>query len=149
MLIFFFVKQKTAYEMRISDWSSDVCSSDLVVRQRSRYDPHLPPHPDLANSAQHPTRWREVGLNHVATTPPLQVPLGRLSPRIKTAHWSANQPTEGSIPALPVANHTAQPCIALLVRHHPLLQRIKPRSEEHTSELQSLMRISYAVFCLK
>src|SRR3546814_1926237 len=28
-LIFFFVKQKTAYEMRISDWSSDVCSSDL------------------------------------------------------------------------------------------------------------------------
>src|SRR3546814_3100472 len=29
-LIFFFFKQKTAYEMRISDWSSDVCSSDLV-----------------------------------------------------------------------------------------------------------------------
>src|SRR3546814_8691584 len=29
MLLFFFVKQKTAYEMRISDWSSDVCSSDL------------------------------------------------------------------------------------------------------------------------
>src|SRR3546814_1360871 len=32
---FFFFKQKTAYEMRISDWSSDVCSSDLVFR---RYD---------------------------------------------------------------------------------------------------------------
>src|SRR3546814_10316003 len=29
MLLFFFFKQKTAYEMRISDWSSDVCSSDL------------------------------------------------------------------------------------------------------------------------
>src|SRR3546814_18847180 len=29
--IFFFFKQKTAYEMRISDWSSDVCSSDLIV----------------------------------------------------------------------------------------------------------------------
>src|SRR3546814_5957142 len=29
--LFFFFKQKTAYEMRISDWSSDVCSSDLVV----------------------------------------------------------------------------------------------------------------------
>src|SRR3546814_7854005 len=29
LLFFFFVKQKTAYEMRISDWSSDVCSSDL------------------------------------------------------------------------------------------------------------------------
>src|SRR3546814_7511447 len=31
-LIFFFFKQKTAYEMRISDWSSDVCSSDLGAR---------------------------------------------------------------------------------------------------------------------
>src|SRR3546814_1997358 len=30
--MFFFFKQKTAYEMRISDWSSDVCSSDLLVR---------------------------------------------------------------------------------------------------------------------
>src|SRR3546814_3089049 len=32
MRIFFFFKQKTAYEMRISDWSSDVCSSDLDLR---------------------------------------------------------------------------------------------------------------------
>src|SRR3546814_178885 len=31
--LFFFFKQKTAYEMRISDWSSDVCSSDLAVRR--------------------------------------------------------------------------------------------------------------------
>src|SRR3546814_10571239 len=31
----FFFKQKTAYEMRISDWSSDVCSSDLTIRARS------------------------------------------------------------------------------------------------------------------
>src|SRR3546814_4062796 len=37
VLCFFFFKQKTAYEMRISDWSSDVCSSDLVLRQ-----PRLP-----------------------------------------------------------------------------------------------------------
>src|SRR3546814_9110141 len=34
-LLFFFFKQKTAYEMRISDWSSDVCSSDLAVDHRS------------------------------------------------------------------------------------------------------------------
>src|SRR3546814_2591061 len=33
-IIFFFFKQKTAYEMRISDWSSDVCSSDLDVGAR-------------------------------------------------------------------------------------------------------------------
>src|SRR3546814_7323281 len=32
MVFFFFFKQKTAYEMRISDWSSDVCSSDLDLR---------------------------------------------------------------------------------------------------------------------
>src|SRR3546814_8136960 len=32
--LFFFFKQKTAYEMRISDWSSDVCSSDLSARKR-------------------------------------------------------------------------------------------------------------------
>src|SRR3546814_7345800 len=32
-LLFFFFKQKTAYEMRISDWSSDVCSSDLLTAQ--------------------------------------------------------------------------------------------------------------------
>src|SRR3546814_7346473 len=34
VLLFFFFKQKTAYEMRISDWSSDVCSSDLVLAER-------------------------------------------------------------------------------------------------------------------
>src|SRR3546814_4706630 len=33
--MFFFFKQKTAYEMRISDWSSDVCSSDLTTRRES------------------------------------------------------------------------------------------------------------------
>src|SRR3546814_2239539 len=36
MLFFFFFKQKTAYEMRISNWSSDVCSSDLLVDQELR-----------------------------------------------------------------------------------------------------------------
>src|SRR3546814_5325644 len=35
----FFFKQKTAYEMRISDWSSDVCSSDLIQREAARIGP--------------------------------------------------------------------------------------------------------------
>src|SRR3546814_2581397 len=39
-LFFFFFKQKTAYEMRISDWSSDVCSSDLPLVTRSRKRRH-------------------------------------------------------------------------------------------------------------
>src|SRR3546814_9570797 len=37
MCYFFFFKQKTAYEMRISDWSSDVCSSDLGVKMGVNY----------------------------------------------------------------------------------------------------------------
>src|SRR3546814_8465292 len=39
-LFFFFFKQKTAYEMRISDWSSDVCSSDLHVKPAEGLDRH-------------------------------------------------------------------------------------------------------------
>src|SRR3546814_8375108 len=35
IVVFFFFKQKTAYEMRISDWSSDVCSSDLSLKLRA------------------------------------------------------------------------------------------------------------------
>src|SRR3546814_4290993 len=44
VLIFFFFKQKTAYEMRISDWSSDVCSSDLLdlLPRIKRIRPDLP-----------------------------------------------------------------------------------------------------------
>src|SRR3546814_1215014 len=38
MVVFFFFKQKTAYEMRISDWSSDVCSSDLLADDRADRD---------------------------------------------------------------------------------------------------------------
>src|SRR3546814_11708497 len=45
--VFFFFKQKTAYEMRISDWSSDVCSSDL-------YSAHARPYPVQGR----PPRWR-------------------------------------------------------------------------------------------
>src|SRR3546814_7962212 len=44
LLSFFFFKQKTAYEMRISDWSSDVCSSDL--RGRAGGPPRAPLHDD-------------------------------------------------------------------------------------------------------
>src|SRR3546814_1108757 len=37
-ILFFFFKQKTAYDVRISDWSSDVCSSDLPDFERRRFD---------------------------------------------------------------------------------------------------------------
>src|SRR3546814_1665753 len=44
MQYFFFFKQKTAYEMRISDWSSDVCSSDLQHRLEAQFDHALDQH---------------------------------------------------------------------------------------------------------
>src|SRR3546814_2177227 len=43
VVLFFFFKQKTAYEMRISDWSSDVCSSDLSAPVQTRPPIDLPP----------------------------------------------------------------------------------------------------------
>src|SRR3546814_2507620 len=52
MCCFFFFKQKTAYEMRISDWSSDVCSSDLSPRSA---------HPRAMVSTAGERRRREVG----------------------------------------------------------------------------------------
>src|SRR3546814_9495814 len=53
--IVFFFKQKTAYEMRISDWSSDVCSSDLVTIRR-------PVTPQRSGSAQAPSsRYSRTG----------------------------------------------------------------------------------------
>src|SRR3546814_6202888 len=78
--------------MRISDWSSDVCSSDLSSG-------FVPP---------------------VSTAP---APCGRTLP------WPAES--------------------TLREREHNRRGNTSGRSEEHTSELQSLMRISYAVFCLK
>src|SRR3546814_10454101 len=51
-VFFFFFKQKTAYEMRISDWSSDVCSSDLKGDQAVKF--RLPRRGDRAGAADDP-----------------------------------------------------------------------------------------------
>src|SRR3546814_8587600 len=49
LLLFFFFKQKTAYELRISDWSSDVCSSDLSRRFGLFRSSRIPPSCDGAS----------------------------------------------------------------------------------------------------
>src|SRR3546814_8780678 len=126
MFFVFFFKQKTAYEMRISDWSSDVCSSDLI------------------------------GLFALGAC---------ASQSVLAADW----PTK---PVKVIVAFTAGGTTDILAREvsHGLTQKWgqsvvvenRPgaggnigtrdainRSEEPTSELQSLMRISYAVFCLK
>src|SRR3546814_3437906 len=72
---FFFFKQKTAYEMRISDWSSDVCSSDLQQLNSQRLSQHI--HNNAVNKADHGDRGqqaqRQVGtlLDHLHGRPSL------------------------------------------------------------------------------
>src|SRR3546814_8394837 len=116
--VFFFFKQKTAYEMRISDWSSDVCSSDLngpafraVVAARAGQRDQL--------------HGVDVGRAGVAGNLPRDLRL--------------------AVEILLVA-HPLEDLERGFLRHRA---RFALRSEEHTSELQSLMRISYAVLCLK
>src|SRR3546814_2253762 len=53
LIFFFFFKQKTAYEMRISDWSSDVCSSDLDLEAESMEHEDLPGVRDHLRLVQH------------------------------------------------------------------------------------------------
>src|SRR3546814_3832730 len=71
LLLIFFFKQKTAYEMRISDWSSDVCSSDLRPPRRSAWDQaarrrccHAPP---SCHAARDRSEERRVGKECVST----------------------------------------------------------------------------------
>src|SRR3546814_10373013 len=97
--------------MRISDWSSDVCSSDLARACR-----HLEPDDDR--------------LDHLASAA-----AERLAEREQRGEQAARILRFGP-------GHVFEfGAMRRIAVHH--------RSEEHTSELQSLMRISYAVFCLK
>src|SRR3546814_8413847 len=103
--------------MRISDWSSDVCSSDLP-------DGLLGETRDIGISLAlipRDTPGLDIGRRHF----PLNVPF-------------QNGPVRGKDVFVPLSALIGGPDMAG-----------QGRSEEHTSELQSLMRISYAVFCLK
>src|SRR3546814_6775822 len=114
--------------MRISDWSSDVCSSDLILW--------------LIWSETAPAEFgRDAGLLF-GTAGVLALIAGGWSalraPRLKTlVAYSTVAQLGYALLALGLLLHLDEP------RLHAA------RSEEHTSELQSLMRISYAGFCLK
>src|SRR3546814_5883628 len=126
MFVFFF-KQKTAYEMRISDWSSDVCSSDLAA----------------ADTA---------GGRVLLALPPAEVlRLGLISNRGMIVVGGAAVAISQLNPQLPddVSDRWTATAQAFFGSHHFSFGEYALRSEEHTSELQSLMRTSYAVFCLK
>src|SRR3546814_4324624 len=110
--------------MRISDWSSDVCSSDLILEAP------------------------------VATTG--QVAKAGFGAFLYLEVLDASFSFDGVIGAFALSNNLFIIAIglgigAMFVRSMTifLVKQGTLRSEEHTSELQSLMRISYAVFCLK
>src|SRR3546814_1149083 len=101
--------------MRISDWSSDVCSSDVL--------------PALSLGL-----WHNFGDS---------TPIDTQRSLLRTAF-------DLGINHFDLANNYGPPYGSAEINFGRLLREdFKQRSEEHTSELQSLMRISYAVFCLK
>src|SRR3546814_4769225 len=140
--VVFFFKQKTAYEMRISDWSSDVCSSDLGRAVQSPSGPSSRP---ALLEGRRGVRPRAPLRAHV-------VAQARTYPRTAVDGIARAQRASRSrlsaVAHLPDRRHRGRPH-RRLHEDSPFSRRWCRRSEEHTSELQSLMRISYAVFCLK
>src|SRR3546814_3999354 len=121
--------------MRISDWSSDVCSSDLGLASA------------IAMAAA------MAGGSAQARPAAAQSPPGYTMPATQTWDMTADSgksyrifvsfPSEGKPP------ETGYPVLYVLDGNASFAAFAEARSEEHTSELQSLMRNSYAVFCLK
>src|SRR3546814_7461804 len=130
-ILFFFFKQKTAYDWRIIDGSSDVCSSDLVEGPR-----HI--------------EIQVLGDGHGNV-----VYLGERECSIQRRHQKVVEeaPSPFVTPEMRKAMGEQAVQLAKAVQYQSAgtVEFIagKDRSEEHTSEIQSLMRISYAVFCLK
>src|SRR3546814_8924202 len=115
--------------MRISEWSSDVCSSDLFLSRR------FP-----GNSETE--RIHDVMCQQIDDVLARAQEAGKARPDI----------TRGDVVNLIWANGRiidATSAEAPAAWRRQLYLMLDARSEEHTSELQSLMRISYAVFCLK
>src|SRR3546814_6777991 len=115
--------------MRISDWSSDVCSSDL--REHVYAPAGLERVIDLGLGQQH----RELAAHRLQfgiTEQPVRPQAGTVEDQCLGKRRDVGGRME-------IAHHAAP------AREPDVAQR----SDEHTSELQSLMRISYAVFCLK
>src|SRR3546814_1166615 len=149
-LIFFFFKQKTAYEMRISDWSSDVCSSDLWFANAA-YSERRNARRQADDEAERADRLEEA----VATrTAELSDAYERL--KKETAERAAAEENLRQMQKMDAVGqltggitHDFNNMLAVVVGGLELAKRkLRLRSEEHTSALQSLMRISSAVFCL-
>src|SRR3546814_4184658 len=129
--------------MRISDWSSDVCSSDLTAGLLAN-SPNSQPNASSDSStvssglysSHSPGRVR--GGSAGACSP--DTSMNSRAVRAASPVGAVNQAT---------ASDTVIRIAVSTIDCHRKIVSENGRSEEHTSELQSLMRISYAVFCLK
>src|SRR3546814_9265464 len=125
--------------MRISDWSSDVCSSDLA-----------------ASGADKPSAAHDRSGEH-RTTAGSACACELRRARCRDFRSERNQSmtrllfvSASALALAACAGKTPPPAIHYdAAAFRAAVEEAEPRSEEHTSELQSLMRISYAVFCLK
>src|SRR3546814_9989416 len=133
--MFFFFKQKTAYEMRISDWSSDVCSSDLPGGYHSVYLPEEAERSDLSKIGA--VDYRTMSIDDI---------------RMVIEHFAvaADRAKRAGLDGVELhGGHGYLISSFLSPKANRRTDDYGGRSAEHTSELQSLMRSSYAVFCLK
>src|SRR3546814_6273062 len=121
--------------MRISDWSSDVCSSDLLVAAMNDFRASGKKIIAWSPSYEQSTYYAAAQADEVVMDPMGSVSLEGFS--------AYNNYFKDGLDKLGVDVH--------VFRVGEYKSAVEPftRSEEHTSELQSLMRISYAVFCLK
>src|SRR3546814_6460426 len=123
--------------MRISDWSSDVCSSDLDVDGQVETLAH--------QRRAHRVLAALVELVQFAQHRQLAVAVDALALEEAAQQLAVVEP-DGEFADCQCVEHRRdhRRDLGVMARRQRVL-----RSEEHTSELQSLMRISYAVFCLK
>src|SRR3546814_4359689 len=134
--------------MRISDWSSDVCSSDLPAWTPRKITIALRPLSALPALAAVEPAPREDGVDAPRAAPP---PSDRSAGNAFVANLSAYEP----IYAVYGPDTNSEARIQFSFKYQLFASRRAEglprswRSEEHTPELQSLMRLSSAVFCLK
>src|SRR3546814_5238978 len=165
--------------MRISDWSSDVCSSDLLLPEIERHA-HVEEFisssgADIYYGGSHACYVHSLDEVHLQPLGAFQRAEAYYSLVLhEMTHWNGHESRSGrdllnrfgseayAVEELIAELGAAFLCAELGVTSEPridharyieswlrVLKNDKKRSEEHTSELQSLMRISYAVFCLK
>src|SRR3546814_4993893 len=127
--------------MRISDWSSDVCSSDLPtcspIFPRPSPDPQ-PPAPRRMTMTKRLSFKKYLIASALSLGAAGSLTMALIVPTTPAQAIIVFDPSNYSQNILTAARTLQQ-----------INNQIRMRSEEHTSELQSLMRISYAVFCLK